>query len=227
MDIYAGAVGRKTEVTDYFPERGPVPKLEVERGFLKEAFSLGEAEPFSNAVRSNDDFYVLGFVGSKPPEIPALDAVKDQIQKILAARKAHEAALTAAEARSREVRETMEKGQSFADACAALNLKVVSPPPFSIFGIYSGTAEEVPHASGIIPRVDELETGEISQTIENADGAMFFHLRARQAVDSETFEKEKARFADLLWAQAWQSAYTDWRTVKVAPEISIKSSRRR
>ena len=192
--------------TDFFGLRGAVAGINAGPAFNQAAFSLSPEVPFSDPVHGEDGYYVLEYLASQPSEVPAFDQVKEQVVELVKQQRARDAAVKQGREIAAKVKEAIAAGKSFNVACASFDLKVKTPPPFSI----AQETTNIPFASRIKDMALGMPTNAVSDFILTADGGLFFHLRQRTPPSTVDFEKNKEQLAMQLLDRNRQALFEDW-----------------
>jgi peptidyl-prolyl cis-trans isomerase D len=205
----AAEFGVTVHETDFFSQTEPVPGVQADTRFNREAFALALRPdvPTSDPVDGKDGYYVLEFVAQKKSEIPPFDDVKDKVVQLLKKERTLEMVRKRGQNAVAKLKQSIADGKSFADACAALSLKPKTSEPFTI-------SDKSPALPLTMPPIQELalgmHTNAVSEFLPTMDGGLFFHLKYRQAPDTAVFESNKVMFAAALMQQNREAIFMEW-----------------
>lgn len=168
---------------------------------------LSTEEPNSDVVLAENGYYVFQLTGITPPRPLTYEEAKPKLTTQLTGDRTEEALnLKAAEIRTK-LNEQIAAGKPFAEAAAALKLKVETVPAFSLMEL---PKNEVADGQTIAGRSLDLNEGELSEPTPTADGLFVMHIDKRHPVDEEKFEKEKAALGENIARMKTMSAFDVW-----------------
>jgi hypothetical protein len=202
----AAESGLTPKETEFFDLRSLVSGVDAGQQFNQAAFSLGPEVPFSDPVHGTDGYYVLEYIAGKPSEIPTFEEVKDQVVDRMKRQRGFDATVKQGRELNTEVKTATAAGKSFADACAALGLKMKTSEPFT----HDQEASNLPFDSRVKEMVLGMVTNSVSDFIATATGGLFFHLKQRMPPKTEDAEKEKKRLEALLLDRSREALFEDW-----------------
>ena len=198
--------GVQPQETDYFSLADKLPGIEAGPEFARAAFALSPDAPFSDPIAGKDAYYVLEYVDSRPSEIPPFEQVKQQAIDQVKRTRIYDATIKNGRDAYTKVKEAMTSGKSFADACAALKLKVQSPPPFTV----SDEKLTLPGGGRVQQQALGMATNTVSDFIQTTAGGLFFYLKDRQPPNREEFEKDMPKYTEQLLQRNRQALVQDW-----------------
>ncbi len=172
------------------------------------AFKLTDADPHSDAIKSeNDTYFVLQLAGIAPATPKTLDEAKAELTAEITDERATEALdLKAAELR-KKIAEATAAGKSFADAAKEAGATVEAFPAFSAS---DPKPPEQPDAQEIMGRSVDLNEGELADFTRTETGGFLVHLDKRLPVDEAGFEKEKPMIVNNLDRIKKEAAFQQW-----------------
>ena len=202
----AAESGLTPKETEFFDLRSSVSGVDAGQQFNQAAFSLSPEVPFSDPVHGTDGYYVLEYIAGKPSEIPTFEEVKDQVVDRMKRQRGFDATVKQGRELNTEVKAAAAAGKSFADACAALGLKMKTSEPFT----HDEEASNLPFDSRVKEMVLGMVTNSVSDFIVTAKGGLFFHLEQRMPPKPENAEKEKNQLEALLLDRSREALFEDW-----------------
>jgi peptidyl-prolyl cis-trans isomerase D len=184
--------GAAVSVTRWFSNGEVLPEIGPNQEFYKTAFALS-AKEISPVIEGTKDYYVLRIKERKEPTVPALEAVRSNIEKGLKESKAHERLLQ----KANSLLEQLKKEREIARLAEQSHLKLEET------GWFARSAQQLPKigelseikASGIVLSVQKPIA---ERVYAQKDAAYILAFKETQGADMERFEKEK----DTLSKQA-------------------------
>ncbi len=190
--------------TDFFSAKGlKDPKLGNPQKFADVAFALDKMA-ISEVLDLANGYYLLQVVDRQDAAVPALDAVKERVREDLAQKRRGERAKADAEA----CLAAIQKGESFTDAGARLNLQ----PEQTGFFKRGGAIPKIGYDPQISAAAFELKTEKAlaDKIFEGKDGWYLIQLKERKPPAAEDFAKEKETIVSRLTEQKKQSTFGQW-----------------
>lgn len=187
-------------VSPFFGRGDVVPEVEPLEEFSKAALSLGVNE-VSPAIQGANAYYLLRVKQRKEPTVPALEAVRPEIEKRIKETKASELARQKAQA----LLDQLKKEKDIHKLAQEPGLRLEETGWFSRSDAAIpriGTLQEVKPGGIAIsarqPVADRLYT--------QKNSVYLFAFKERQEADLEQFEREKGRLLEQALAQKKQQA---------------------
>jgi len=150
---------------------------------------------------------VLQLAGVTPARALTFEEAKPKLEEALKKERIAEAGgLKATEIRNK-IDAEMKSGKTFAEAATAAGGKVEIFPPFSFTKL---PKLDSPGAMDILRGSANLETGQLSEVIQETDGRLILHIDKRQPVDDAAFEKEKPMLVENMSRGLRESAFEVW-----------------
>ena len=202
----AAEFGVEPQVTDFFSASEKLPGVDAGVDFDRAAFALSPEVPISDPVAGKDAYYVLEYIDSRPSEIPPFDEVKQQVVDVVKRVRIYDATIKRGSEELAKVKKEMAAGKSFADACAAFDLKVQMPAPFAL----ADEKPAVPGGGHVQENVIGMATNTVSEFIQTPTGGLFFYLKDRLAPDREEFDRNLPKYAQQLLQRNRQALVQDW-----------------
>lgn len=195
------------ETAEFFAQDAGPAELEGSAVAAEAAFALTKEKPYSVHVPLAKGTYVLAFKETKAPEQLPIEKVRKQLEEELLAEKSD----TAMMQKAREIRgklvEARTGGKSFSDAAAALALKPVAFPAFSMM---QRVPPQTPYTEVVRSASVKLAPGEISDVVPTEGAALIVHVDQRPVVDEKGMEEATARIADYLQSSRQMMAFQAW-----------------
>jgi hypothetical protein len=195
------------ETAEFFPRDAGPAELEGSPVAAEVAFALTKEKPYSAHVPLAKGTYVLAFKETKDPEQLPLEKVRKQLEDELLAEKADTAMMQKARDIRTKLVEARKSGKSFEDAAAALALKPVAFPAFSMM---QRVPPQTPYAEIVQSAAAKLAPGEISDVVPTAGTALIVHVDQRPAVDEKGMDEATTRIAEYLQSSRQFTAFEAW-----------------
>lgn len=208
-------------VTPAFSRDEPPTGLAVRADFIRAAFALTDDEPFSQTLLGEDGVYLISLNKRLPSEIPALDAIRDQVTQDLRLNEAFLLAYSAA-TNFTATATNINSAAAFAAACAAAKVKPLTVPPFSLSTTSLEAVEAHVRLSDFKQATFTTAPGHVSELQRGTDGVYLVFVQGKLpldetklAADLPAFERSKrqARRAEAF------SAWFEGEFNKVKPTI--------
>jgi peptidyl-prolyl cis-trans isomerase D len=179
-------------------------------------------QPNSDAVTTEQGYYVLQLTGITPSQPMTYEEAKPKLENRMKEERAQEAmTLKAAEIRQK-IDPELKAGKSFADATAAIGVTAEKIPAFSFAEPPPGITPEL---RMIMSQSAELAENETSPPIPTQDGTALVHVDKRQPVDETKFTAEKNTLAQNLSRSKRDSVFEQWlKTQRDAAGVSTGRS---
>ena len=208
IDEVAGKSNVTVLESPEFEMAAPPKELDGSNAVAEAAFKLTNADPHSDAIKSeNDTYYVLQLSGTAPATPMTLEEATKQLTEELTTERANEALnLKAAEFR-KKISAAVTSGKSFADAAKEAGAPVEAFPTFSAA---DQPKADQPDSQEIVGRASEMNEGELSEFIPSAAGGMLMHIDKHLPVDESGFEKEKTMIVNNLDRLKKEAAFQQW-----------------
>ncbi|MCE0497876.1 MAG: peptidyl-prolyl cis-trans isomerase [Methylacidiphilales bacterium] len=194
--------------TDFFTVDTPPAGLPPSPAFNNAAFDLSKDDPVSKVIELSDGVAVIHLDEIEPSDLRPLDEVKAAIQQQLQQAKVIAAANAASKDAAQALQAVVDKGADFKTAVAALNLKVVTLPPF----VPAKVNDSDPRLQTIAYVTHELEVGQISPPIpmENDNTIVILHLDSRGKADPSGLADFEVSYHDSRDRELQTQVYLDW-----------------
>ena len=209
--IAAGSLGAYLETnpqvslkeTEFFTRSNPPHDIINDPNFLSTAFSLNEQE-LSSLIETSQGYAILFAEGVKPPQVPELDTVREQV---VADFKDHKAQITAQEKAQALLQKAREAG-TLEEAAQAEDL-TVKESDYLKKGNSRGTLPR-----NIIDGAFELSAGSPfpeEPVRGEGDGAFYvYSLADRKIPAGELSEEEERQYRDAIIQRKQQQVFSGW-----------------
>ncbi|MCG3150427.1 MAG: Chaperone SurA [Verrucomicrobiae bacterium] len=215
--------GVKPVTTEYISAFDPVPGITNFPDFAAQAHHLSPSQPISDPLGTSNTYYVLEFIDAKPSHIPPFEEVQTEVAEQVKRIRTYAATLQRAEQTITELKKLITAGKTFAQACAALKLKIETPPPFTV----ADEKVTLPGGGRIQQASLAMPVGAVSDLIGTATGGLVFHLRERKPADVAAFEKDREMITRQILQRDRSALFNDWIQALVhAEQVDFKLPRR-
>ena len=205
--------------TEFFARGKVVPGLGKDPAFADAAFAL-DAGAFSDVVKGENAYYIIKLLERKPPEKPAFEDVKKEVERAYRTSRSRELA----EEKAAELVDRLKQGASMAEIAEKEKLRTFTTGPFSRLRSYIpriGSSEDLLEAAfGLTAQRP------VPDRAFEVNGRFFVvRLKERIAPTREGFEAGMAALREKQERAKTQEVYREWlaelrkqRDVKVSPQ---------
>jgi peptidyl-prolyl cis-trans isomerase D len=172
-------------------ERFPA-ELGFPRQVQQEVFRLSDERHFSDPLNLNGNLIVLVYRETLPAFVPPLEEIRDTVAADYVTEEQRRLLAAHAEEIRTSIRQRMAEGASFEQAAQAENLEVRSVDRFS-----RASPPQLIH-QGLLARLEEFRTGDVSAMIPLQNHGFFVHLRERHVPEVDTGSDEFVRTTENL-----------------------------
>jgi peptidyl-prolyl cis-trans isomerase D len=177
-----------------------VPEIGENQEFYKHAFALGSKET-SPIVEGKDAYYLLRLKQRREAAVPALDTVRDRIEKHLSESKAYELALQ----RGNNLLDQLQKEKDIGKVAQANKVKVEETGWFVRSAAQLPKIGELPELkAGPIPLSEQKPIADKLYTQQ--DTLYIFAFKGSQGADMKQFEKDRESIRKQALAESRQRA---------------------
>jgi peptidyl-prolyl cis-trans isomerase D len=202
LDEIAAKLGAKVEESPEFSIAKPPEALGSSSEVANAAFKLNQQQPNSDVIETARGYYVLQLVGITPPRPLAFEEAKANLTDTLKHERAQEAMnLKASEVRNK-IEAEMKAGKTFAAAAEAAGVKPENIPAFS--------PKEPGNAGNIVQTVSEMNEGELSKVLPEANSSLIVYLSKRLPIDEKELDSEKAKLTDGIAFNQGIALFQEW-----------------
>jgi peptidyl-prolyl cis-trans isomerase D len=212
----AAFLGMTLQTTEYFTVSGPESGVSDPQSFAQAAFGT-EGTEISDVLSIGDAYYILQKTGELPSEVPALEAVKEQVKSDVVTKKQGEQALKNA----MELLAAAQAAGGLGNVGGDAGVEVKS----SGFFKRSGSIPDIGYESEIIQAAFLLtdENKIADQVFKGGSGYYVVQLKSRKSPDAEELEDQKETIKSQLISQKQQIVFNDWlETLMAESEITIE-----
>jgi peptidyl-prolyl cis-trans isomerase D len=177
-----------------------VPEIGENQEFYKHAFALGSKET-SPIVEGKDAYYLLRLKQRREAAVPALDTVRDRIEKHLSESKAYELALQ----RGNNLLDQLQKEKDIGKVAQANKVKVEETGWFVRSAAQLPKIGELPELkAGPLPLSEQKPIADKLYTQQ--DTLYIFAFKGSQGADMKQFEKDRESIRKQALAESRQRA---------------------
>lgn len=207
--------GTQVLETDFFDFNGPESFKSDGQAFAQKALALSVGE-ISDVVEIADAFYIIRPLEKKPPEVLALDTVKDQVIQAVTAKLQDEKAAETAQ----QWQAAITEGESLADLADRFSVEVKTTAPFG----KEGQVPELGQSPEITAAAFKLADNAIHpEVLKGNDGYYVIELKERIIPGEAEVEKNVDSVKSQLLMRKQNAAYQDWMArLKTAGTIEVE-----
>lgn len=203
--------------TGLFSAAESIPEIGWSYNFLNTAFSL-KTEEASDLVELPDGYYILKLKDKKDSYIPEHEEVKDQVKNAYINDRSHSLAQSKAKEYQVSIKEKIQSGQTFKEACESLSLEVQITEYFTRYEYVPGIGK----SDEFIQSAFSLKDKEISNVISAPKGYCILTQENFIPINKEEFLKEKEEFKKKAFRIKEAETYQIW-FENLRKEANIKS----
>jgi peptidyl-prolyl cis-trans isomerase D len=205
--------------TDFFSQSAPPEGITADQAFLEKAFELNEKE-LSSIVETGDGYVIISATAVKEPQVPALDDVRERVEKDYRAEKASEQALADAE---QMITDLGTDGSKLADLAASKDLTVQESGPL----MKNDPEPKSSFPQTLAPDAFMLSRAAPISAVPGQVGQDYYvyRLDERTPPQAALSEEDRARYRALLLQMKQQRIVDAWlRNRQANAHISIHKS---
>jgi peptidyl-prolyl cis-trans isomerase D len=210
--------GAAVKATNLFRAGEILPEIGQNPEFYKNALSLGPKD-VSPIIEGNSSFLFLKLKQRKEPAVPALENIKDQVEKSAKEAKAYELALQ----KGNSLLDQLKKERDITKLASANDVKVLET------GLFQRNAPQLPKIGDLA----ELRSGSLAVSAQKPvadrlytqkDAAYVLAFKESQAADMDQFEKEKDKLKKQSLAESRQRALVKFlESLKAKAKIKLNN----
>jgi len=203
MGKVAGEYLRTVKNTGFFSRGEDIPGIPANENITSAAFSLKEGE--TSLIKVSDSFYILRVTGKQPPRLPALEEVREKVEKELREKKAREKAELAA----RELLTALKGGKPIEEAVVSNGLKVEETGFFSRWANY---LPNVGFAQGLMEIISRMgaERPYPDEPLKIGEDWVVLRFKTLKRADLKQFESEQGNWERGLGRRKAEMSYQSW-----------------
>ena len=206
----AGERRLPVKITAPFSRQDGPKEFEVAEGFVRDAFSRTEEEPFSPALTGQDAVYVIALKARVPSEVPALDQISAQVEADYKKLQAAAAARRAGSAFATTLTNGLAAGKTFSSVCSEAGVKPVIIPPLSL----STRSNELVEAHVSLRQYQSVAftapVGKASQFVPTINGGFVVFVREKLPIQISKLTTELPDFTRSVRQTRQGEAYNEW-----------------
>jgi len=202
LEKYAESSGSTLQETGFFEKKNPPQGIVADPAFLNAAFSLGKGE-LSSLVEMSEGYAIIYVSDIKPPEVPALETVKDKVQKDYIDAKAREIAAQ----KAADMLAAVRGGKKFDAMAAEYGVKIEESAYFSRQNPYgtdlpTAVVQEGIKLSSVLPYPEK----EISE----GDASYVFRFAEKKETDPAVFSEKSEQYEEQLKDENTNALMAAW-----------------
>ena len=203
--------------TSRFLNRGSlVPGLGSGTAWLVNLFFESEPGAVSRWSANERGYWVAELIDRRAASTAPLEEIRTQVErKVLVQKKNEVGAQTLA-----KIHQSVQLGNSFAQAATDAEHELVKPEPFS----RNGTVPGVGRRNEFVGTAFRLRPGELSNVLSTPRGSYLMQLVEKIPIDEEQFEADRTEAAVGLLRQRQGDAWQAWST-RMYEEANIEDNR--
>jgi peptidyl-prolyl cis-trans isomerase D len=196
----------KVNETGYFSPQQPIPGIGWSFKFTETAFSIKKGE-FSDPIKTSSKFYILELVSKKPPYIPELKEVKEEVETKYKEERAKELAREEAESLIKEFRKKIKEGKTLEEVIKTHDLELKKGKELTEKSYLPG----VGNVETIISKIKNTKKGELlPQVIETRGGYVIARLDELKQAPKEEFQKSIKIFQQKVLKEKQKKHFKQW-----------------
>jgi peptidyl-prolyl cis-trans isomerase D len=204
----------------FFAANEPIGEIGLSYTVGYEAFKL-EPDQISPPVKGTRGRYIIRLKAKKESYIPPLDEIKDKVKEIVVLNEAKKLAAKKAQDLYNQVKQKMDAGSRFKDACDELKLQVKSTGLFT----RQDSVPEIGKSYQFADVAFSCDAGKLAGVADIPDGSAIISVAEKTAIDEEKFEKEKDEFRKTALAEKQDEYFDKWfRKLKQDADVRIAVS---
>jgi hypothetical protein len=214
------ALQLSVQMTNWFDRDSALEAAKFGTAFRDEALALGYDRVVGNAIRDENDSYVIAFLDQLPPTQLPLEHVESKIREALTNRKQREETFKAVEKYVSEIRERLDKGMTLTEAVEPLKLTPIAIKPFNLLNAAKVlSADELTLLDPLMAYIGEESAGALTQPVATRTSVMFAYVRDRKPGDPKQHEQELAQLRNRIVEEHAADVWRDWLTYRLRPRL--------
>ena len=210
FDAAAASNELAVTITPLFTQRDTVADIDADYSFNQTAFELDPKsleDYFSAPIAGSEHVYVIAYADSKPSAIPPFKEVKEQALAYATDEARATAIAEAGAALKTRLTAAIMAGKNFADVAGSEKLTVTRHEGISA---YTSTGDEFEQFPAVIGSLLDLQTGQLSDLIENEATAIFVYILTRAPGDFATIEMTRPAVKGELQRMRMRQHFAEW-----------------
>jgi len=212
LSVEAKKAGYVVRTSRPFSAEEQPADLEVNPGFVKEAFKLNAETPAAGPLATTEGFYVISLAQQFPSRIPEFTEIRGRVEQDYRGQQALRMAQDIGTNFAAKVAAKVASGGTFAQAAAAFGAPVVALPVFSL----STQPEDAPELGDQMQLESLKQTafatlpGKVSGFVGTGTGGFVLHVKSIQPAEADKKAKNLPDFTAELRRMRINSAFNLW-----------------
>lgn len=211
LEKLATELKEKVETLAAFEQATPPEILKTETALVEAVFTQPKSQPVSDALKTDNGWYVFTVSGIEEPKQQELSAVKNKVKDSIVEKKA-------AEARTKAVNEARDflvaglKGKKKIEDLLKEKKLTLAP----VIELDAATpAPNIPNSSQIAREAQKTGVGQISQAVDTDKGTVLVYVNAKELRKSDNAANLRKQQADSLASKEGDGIFEAWFTKKI------------
>ncbi|GEM_PF-3446341 len=214
------ALQLSVQTTDWFHKDSMMETVKFGPSFRDEALALGYDRVVGNAIRDENDSYVLAFLDQLPPVQLPLERVESKIREALTSRKQREETVKAVEQSITEIRARLDKAMTLAEAVEPLKLTSTSLKPFNMLNAAKVlSTEDMVLLEPLMGYISGEAAGELTPAVPGRNSVMFAYVRDRKPGNPKEHEQELTQLRNRITEEYAGDIWRDWLNYHLRPRV--------
>jgi len=201
----------------FFAAEESIPGIGLSYAVSFEAFKM-ELGQVSSPIKGQNARYIIKLKDKKEPYIPTLEEARPKIKDIIIKEEAKILAIKKGEQILSDIKQKIDSGENFKQACSDLKLEVKTTGLFS-------KQDYIPN----IGKSDEFaniafsqDTGKLAGLAKVPDGAAIIFITERTGIDEEKYKTEKDAFKNTVLEEKQNTSFQEWlKDLKQKADIKV------
>jgi hypothetical protein len=214
------ALQLSVQMTDWFDKGSVMETVKFGPAFRDEALALSPDRVVGNAIRDENDSYVIAFLDQLLPAQLPLERVESKIREALTNRKQREETFKAVEKYVSEIRARLDKGMTLAEAVEPLKLTSTALKPFNLINAAKVlSTDEMLLVEPLMNDIGEESAGAITPPVAGRTSVMFAYIRDRKQGDPNAHKEELAQLRNRITEEYSSDVWRDWLSYRLRPRL--------
>lgn len=203
------AIAKKFNLTvkesGFFAMNGLIPSIGPSYTISAEAFKL-EPGQISSPIKSQTGRYIISLKNKMEPYVPDLNEIKDDIKNTIIDKEANELTTKRANELFTTIKQKVDSGVSFKDACVELKFEVKSTGQFT----KRGSIPQIGNSEEFANLAFTTDIGKLAGIAKIDQGSAILFVSEKIAIDEEKFKTEKESFKKDTLEEKQAKYFEDW-----------------
>lgn len=210
--------GLPIKETGFFAMNENIPGIGLSYQVAFETFRM-EPGQISPPIKAERGRYIIKVKAKKEPHIPALDEIRQKVKDAVVLEEAKNLAAKKAEELLSNIKQKMDSGSTFKQACDELKLEVKATGLFT----KAGYVPEIGQSEEFANVAFSQEKGSLAGAATTPQGAAIIFVADKVGIDEKKFDAEKEQFKITALQEKQQKYFEDWFN-KLKEKASVKVS---